>query len=296
MGRQGAGRGSHSVSAADLTSFLIMLREGLEASLIVGIVLAYLRQIGALRHAKFVWGGVVVAVAVSIAFLFGLQAVGAEFKGKTEEIFEGVTMLLAAGVLTWMIFWMMRQARLLKGELQRGVDRALTEGASWGLFLLAFFAVVREGVESALFLQAATFAAAGQSTLFGALVGLAGAVGLGVLVYAFGVRVDLRAFFRITAVVLILFAAGLVGHGVHELVEAGLLPALVEEVYEIRRFFSHQEGLGQLLRTLFGYSDSPTLLELLAYLAYLGAVVGLSRTRVIAAVAPRTQVAEKPTA
>lgn len=283
------------MSAADLSSFFIMLREGLEASLVVGIVLAYLKQVGALRHAKFVWGGVAAAVVVSIAALIGFQAVGAEFEGKTEAIFEGMTMLLAAGVLTWMIFWMMRQARLIKGELQRGVDRALSEGASWGLFLLAFFAVVREGVESALFLQAAAIAAAGQPTLFGALAGLAAAVGVGVLIYAFGVRIDLRAFFRVTAVILILFAAGLVGHGVHEFVEAGLLPALVPKVYDIRPVFSHKEGLGQILRALFGYSDSPTLLELLAYVGYLVGIVALSRTGFAAAVTPRTQVAEKAT-
>lgn len=283
------------MSAADLSSFFIMLREGLEAALIVGIVLAYLKQVGALRYSKHVWAGVGAAVLVSLAVLVALNALGAEFEGFGEQIFEGATMILAAGVLTWMIFWMMRQARLIKGELQRGVDRALAAGAAWGLFLLVFFAVVREGTETAFLLQAAAFAAAGQSTLLGAVTGLAGAIGVGVLIYAFGVRIDLRAFFRVTAVVLLLFAAGLVSHGAHELAEAGLLPELVEHVWDTRAVLDHTQGVGALLRALFGYSHAPSLLEALTYVGYLALVLGLSRTRFAAAVTPRTQVAEKAT-
>ncbi len=283
------------MTAADLTTFFIMLREGLEASLVVGIVLAYLRQVGALRHARFVWGGVGVAAAVSLAVLVALNAIGAEFEGTGEAVFEGVTMLLAATVLTWMIFWMMRQSRLLKGELQRGVDRALAHGAAWGLFLLVFFAVVREGTETAFLLQAAAFAAAGQSTLLGALVGLAGAIALGILIYAFGVRIDLRAFFRVTAVILILFAAGLVSHGAHELAEAGLLSQLVEHVWDTSAILSEESGAGGILRALFGYRDAPSLLEVLAYVGYLALVVALSRTRFAAAITPVTRVPGKAT-
>lgn len=283
------------MTASDLTTFFIMLREGLEASLIVGILLAYLKQVGALRHGRFVWGGVGTAVAASVLFLLGLRGVGAEFEGATEQVFEGGTMGLAAGVLTWMIFWMMRQARLIKSELQRGVDRALAEGAAWGLFLLAFFAVVREGVETALLLQAAAFAAAGQSTVIGAVLGLAFAVGLGVLVYAFGVRIDLRSFFAFTAIVLLLFAAGLASHAAHEFAEAGLLPELVEHVYDVRRVLSHEEGLGALLRALFGYSHAPSLLEVFVYVGYLGAVAVLSRSRFAAAITPPIK-AERRTA
>ncbi len=274
------------MSAADLSTFFIMLREGLEASLVVGILLAYLSQVGAMRHARVVWGGVLVAIAVSVAFLFGLGAVGAEFEGATEQVFEGGTMLLATAVLTWMIFWMMRQARVIKGELQRGVDRALEGGAAWGLFLLAFFAVVREGVETALLLKAAAFAAAGSSTLLGALLGLALAIGLGVLMYVFGVRIDMRAFFRVTAVVLLLFAAGLAAHAAHEFAEAGLLPEIVGHVWNAGGVLSDRDGLGAILRALLGYSDSPSLLEVLTYAIYLAVVVILSRTGVAEAITP----------
>lgn len=283
------------VSGGDLTTFFIMLREGLEASLIVGILLAYLKQVGALRHATFVWAGVGAAVVVSLGILGVLRALGAEFEGATEQIFEGSTMLLAAVVLTWMVFWMIRQSRLLRGELQRGVDRALERGAGWGLLLLAFFAVVREGVEAALLLQAAAFAASGQSTLVGALLGLGLAIGMGMLIYAFGVRIDLRLFFRVTAAILLLFAAGLVSHAAHEFAEAGLLPE-GGALWDTSGALPQGAGLGAILRALFGYTDTPSLLELGTYVGYLALVWILSRTRFASAVTPPVRAPEKKTA
>ena len=283
------------MTAADLTSFFIMLREGFEATLVVGILLAYLKQVGALRHARFVWGGVGAAILVSLGILAALGVLGTGFEGATRQVFEGSTMLLATIVLTWMVFWMIRQSRLIKAELQRGVDRALAQGAGWGLLLLAFFAVVREGVETALLLQAAVFAAAGQSTLVGALVGLAGAVGLGLLIYVFGARIELRVFFGATAVVLLLFAAGLVSHAAHEFALAGYLPAIVERVWDTSAILPGSSGLGSLLRALFGYSDRPSLLEVLVYVAYLAIVLVLSRTGVAAALTPAVRPAEKKT-
>ncbi len=283
------------MSAADVTTFFIMLREGLEASLVVGILLAYLAQVGARRHATYVWTGVAGAVAMSLGVLGALRTLGGEFEGVTEQVFEGSTMLLATIVLTWMIFWMMRQARLIRSELQRGVDKALASGAGWGLLLLAFFAVVREGVETALLLQAAMFAAAGQSTLFGALVGLAAAIGLGLLIYAFGVRIDLRAFFRVTAVVLLLFGAGLASHAAREFAGASFVPKLVDHVWNTSGALPDSSGLGALLRALFGYSDSPSLLELSVYAGYLALVVALSRSPLAAAITPSVRAAEKKT-
>ena len=283
------------MSPADLTTFFIMLREGLEAALIVGILLAYLRQVGALRHARLVWSGVAAAIAVSVAVLVALEAVGAEFEGTTEQVFEGSTMLLATVVLTWMVFWMMRQSRLIKGELHRGVDRALAEGAGWGLLLLAFFAVVREGVETALLLQAA-FLSTGAITVLGAFVGLAVAIAIGVLIYGFGVRVNLRRFFQVTAVVLLLFAAGLVSHAAHEFAEAGFVPALVERVWDTGAVLPEAGGLGAVLRALFGYTEAPSLLEVIVYAGYLAVVLVLVKTGVGAAVTPAIRPAEKKTA
>lgn len=273
--------------AGDLSAFLIALREGVEMALIIGIVLAYLGQTGNLRSARWVWAGVGVAALVSLGFLGILNALEAEFEGTTEAVFEGSAMLLAAAFLTWMIFWMLRNSRYVGSELRRSVDEALAAGAAaWGLFLLVFFAVVREGVELALLL----FAAPGAGKLLGTVAGLAAAVAIGVVIYAFGRRIDLRTFFRITGVLLVLFAAGLVTHGVHEFVETGLL-AGGPQLFDLSAYLPDDAGVGGLLRTLFGYSADPTLIEGIAYVAYYALAVVLWRTRIMDRIgAPRPAV------
>ena len=268
------------MSPADLSSLFIMLREGLEMALVVGIVLAYLAQIGQTRYSTLVWAGVASAAALSVGLLFFLGAIGQSFAGATEAVFEGLTMLVAAGFLTWMIFWMLRQARYLSAELERGVREALQRRAALALFGLVFFAVLREGVESALLLQAAIFAAPGQGGLVGALTGLAIATGIGVLIYAFGRRIDVRSFFLVTGIVLILFAAGLVAHAAHELAAAGVLAAVEgPKLWSTKGALPDNSGLGAILRAVFGYQDEPTVLELAAYIAYFAAVFVLSRTK-----------------
>jgi high-affinity iron transporter len=265
------------MSSGDLSALVIALREGIEMTLIAGIVLAYLTQIGARRAHRWAWAGIAAAVGVSLGFLGLLNLLEAEFSGTTEQVFEGVTMLLAAAFLTWMIFWMLRQSRHLKGDLQRAVQETLaTGGAAWGIFLLVFFAVVREGVETALLL----FAAPGEGKLLGTVVGLAIAVGVGVLIYAFGRRIDLRTFFRVTGVVLVFFAAGLVTHAVHEFVEAGLVSG-GPELFDLSATLPDGDGLGAILRSLFGYSADPTLLEGIAYVGYYALALVLWRSRLI---------------
>lgn len=265
------------MSSGDLGALVIALREGVEMTLIAGIVLAYLTQIGARRAHRWVWLGVGAAAAVSLAFLAVLNAIDAEFEGATEQVFEGVTMLLAAGFLTWMIFWMLRQSRHLKGELQRGIQEVLTRGgAAWGIFALVFFAVVREGVETALLL----FAAPGQGKLLGTLIGLGIALAIGVLIYAFGRRINLATFFRVTGIVLVLFAAGLVTHGVHEFVEAGVV-AGGPMLFDLSATLPDGEGAGAVLRSLFGYSADPTLLEGIVYVAYYVVALVLWKSRLI---------------
>ena len=252
-----------------LGSLVIMVREGLEAALIVSIVLAYLRQVGALGHRGEVWLGVAAAALLSVLAALALRVVGAEFEGPGEQLFEGTTMVVAAGVLTWMIFWMARQARLLKGELQRSVDQALAGTARLGLFLLAFVAVLREGIETALFLNAAAFGSTPLQTLVGAVLGLAVALVLATLLYAGSLRLDLRKFFSATGVLLLLFSAGLLASGVHEFQEAGLLPAVIEHLWSTQGLLEEDSLLGSVLRSLFGYAESPSLLEAIAYFGYL---------------------------
>jgi high-affinity iron transporter len=256
-----------------LASYLLSLREGLEAALIIGIVLGALRKLHRSDLASTVWAGVFSAVVVSIAAGIGLYAIGFELEGKAELVFEGLTMFLAAGVLTWMIFWMNRQSRNIKGELEFGVTRTVTASDKRGLFWLAFLAVVREGIELALFLAASAFASSAQSTVVGALLGLGTAVLLGWTMFTTTIRLDLRRFFQVTGVLLILFAAGLVAHGVHELNEAGIIPAIVDPVWDINTLIPETSFVGVILKTLFGYNANPSLTEMLAYFAYLAAVL-----------------------
>ncbi len=206
-----------------LTGLLTGLREGVEAALIVSIILAYLAKTGNQRHFGRIWFGAGAAVVVSVVVGLVLFVTIGGFEEPAEQIFEGFAMLLAAGVVTWMLFWMRRTAANIKGELQAGVDRALTEGGILGLSLLAFTAVIREGIETALFLMGQATAAGNEawSTLIGAIVGLLIAVAIGYGLYRGAQVINLRTFFQWTGIALIFIAAGLLSHGIHEFVEAG---------------------------------------------------------------------------
>jgi len=250
------------------TATLITLREGLEAALIVGIVIGYLVKIGQGHRVRAAWSGVAAAVAFSALLAFGISAVGAKLEGRAEQIFEGVTMFLAVGVLTWMIFWMRFQARFLKVSLEKEVRAAATSGQTLALFGVAFVAVFREGVETALFLSASAFAADGLGTFVGAVLGLAVAAALGWLIYASTVRLNVRLFFNVTSVLLLFFAAGLLAHGVHEFQEAGLLPMTIEHVWDINHILNEKSTVGELLKALFGYNGNPSLLEVISYAVY----------------------------
>jgi len=257
-----------------LASALITLREGLEAALIVGVVLVYLRKIGRLDRQASVWGGVVAALMASVAVAIVLQILGAEFEGRAEEIFEGITMFLAVAVLTYMIFWMRSQGHQLRSGLEHDVRTAVSGGQGWALAGLAFFAVFREGVETVLFLSAAGFAADGSSVLWGGLAGLAVAVVLGWLIFNTTAQIPLRSFFNVTSLLLLFFAAGLMAHGVHEFQEAGLLPTFIAPVWDINSILPEKSLVGSFLKALFGYNGNPSLLEVFSYLVYWVAVLG----------------------
>lgn len=262
-----------------LPSFLLSLREGLEAALIIGIVLGALRKMNRKQLTPVVWGGALAAGVLSVVAAFILNAFGASLEGPAEQVFEGVTMLLAAGVLTWMIFWMHRQSRGIKGELESDVRRATLSTGRQALFALAFLAVAREGVELALFLTAAALTSNVQQTLAGALLGLGASAVIGYILFATTVRLDLRRFFLITGALLILFAAGLVANGVHEFNEVGWIPAIVEHLWDVNGLVHEDSTLGLLLKALFGYNGNPSLTEVLAYLAYFAAIaIGLRRS------------------
>lgn len=251
-----------------LAGFLLALREGIEAALILGILLGTLRKLQRPDLASYVWSGSLAAVVTSVGFSIGLNLANASLEGKAEEIFEGITMLLAASMLTWMIFWMRRQSSLLRERMEENVRRAVGTSGRWSLFSISFLSVVREGIELALFLVALGFNSSQGQMLFGAALGLGTAALSGWLLFTSTRRLPLMRFFQVTNILLVLFAAGLVAHGVHELVEAGWIPAVINPIYNVNFLLSNDSLPGQLLRALFGYNDSPSLAETMAYLVY----------------------------
>jgi high-affinity iron transporter len=263
------------------SGLLTGLREGVEAALIVSILLAYLARTGNRRQFAKIWLGTAAAVAVSLAVGSLIFATTRSLPARAEQLFEGGTMLLAAAIVTWMLFWMRRQAASVKGDLQARLDRALTEGTAWGLAIVAFMAVIREGIETSLFLvgQANSEQAGAAGVFVGALAGLAIAALLGYGFYRGSRRLNLSAFFRWTGVALVFIAAGLLSHGIHELVEAGVVTFGTATAYDVSRFLPDDEAggnlLGQFLGALFGYSARPEIVTLVAHAAYLVAVLTL---------------------
>jgi high-affinity iron transporter len=263
------------------TGLLIGLREGVEAALIVAIILGYLARVGGRRYFGRIWVGVGGAVAMAVLLGIALYVTVGGLEEPWEQAFEGVTMLFAAAVVTWMLFWMRRQAASVGGELRAAVDRALVDGTVWALSALAFVAVIREGLETSLFLvgtaQAANQGSGGGAPwlLAGALVGLALAVGIGYALYRGSRLIDLRTFFRVTGILLIFIAAGLVSHAVEEFIEIGLISVGTATLFDASAVLPHDSGIGQFLRALFGYSSTPPVAAAVAWLAYLAIVLPL---------------------
>jgi high-affinity iron transporter len=257
-------------------ALLITLREGLEAALIIGIILAYLVRTDNRQSFKYVWFGTLLAVAASVIAGVVIYFTAGELEGRPEQIFEGLATFIAAGVLTWMIFWMRRQAVNIRNELQAQIESALGRGSSTSLLLLSFVAVVREGIETVLFLFAATKVAESPGLfVLGALLGLASAVGVGYGIYKGTARLNLRVFFNVTSPLLILFAAGLLAHGIMEFHEAGIIPTIVEHVWDTSAIIPEQSVPGIFLTTIFGYSSSPSLVQVVVYFGYLLSILFL---------------------
>lgn len=249
-------------------NFLIGLREGLEAVLVVGILVAYLVKTGRRDLLPRVWAGVAVAVAISLAagaaLTFGPRGLSFE----AQEAIGGTLSIVAVAFVTWMICWMARTARSLKGELEGRVDTAIVAGGA-SLVLLAALAVGREGLETALFLWAAA-KATGSSTqpLAGGALGIAVAVVLGVLIYRGAVKIDLGKFFRWTGGVLVFVAAGVLAYGIHDLQEADILPGLHSLAFDVSATIPPGSWYGTLLKGTFNFSPRTTWLELAAWVAY----------------------------
>ncbi len=256
------------MSNAVLASYLIGLREGLEAVLVVSILVAYLVKSGRREPLPAVWVGVAVAVALSVGVAALLTYTQAALDFKQQELFEAITSLLAVILVTWMIFWMRRTARSLKRELTAKLDHALALGTA-AVVVMAFLAVAREGLETALlFFAAVQGATTAAEPLLGLLGGLATAVVIGWLLYAAAVRINLAKFFTWTGVLLILVAAGILKYAVHDFQEAGVLPGLHTYAFDISSTLDPSSWYGALLTGMFNITAQPSVLEVVVWVAY----------------------------
>ena len=257
-----------------LATLVIFLREGVEASMIVAILLAYLNRLGRRDHFRDVFLGVGAALLLATAVGVAVYATVSQYDGsRGQTIFETVTYLLAAAVLTYMTFWMRNHARSLSKELRSRAEAALDGKARWGLGLLAFQAVGREGLETVVFTLAIVFSTSPARALSGAVLGLAGSLVIAFVIYRLGHKLNLSRFFTVIGVLLMVFAAGLLADAIQNLQELGWLPVLDLPMWHTGQLLSEDSAFGDVLHSFFGYSDSPTPLQLLVYVAYLAIVM-----------------------
>ncbi len=278
-----------------LGNYLIGLREGLEASLVVSILIAYLVKSGNRRALAPVWGGIGVAVALSVGFGIALSVASGEMQFRTQETFGGLLSIIAVGLVTWMVFWMRRTARFMKAELEGKLRGALSLGTG-ALFAVAFLAVGREGLETALFLWTnITNATSSTQPVVGAVLGLLTAVVLAYLLYRGGLRLNLRRFFTITGAALIVVAAGVFGYGFHDLQEASILPGLAMLAFEPNTWFAGMGTTGRWLQTalqgVFNLTPQVTVVQAVMWVAYLVPVMLLFLRPGRRAPAPRQEAA-----
>jgi high-affinity iron transporter len=252
-----------------LPTFVIGLREGLEGSLIVGIIAAFLIQRSERRALRDMWIGVVAAVGICATLAIVLNAVGRSLPSKQQAAMEGILALVAVGGVTYMVVWMKRHSRELKRQLESHAQSALLTGSMFALVVMAFLAVLREGIETAVFMLAAFQSSSNvAATGTGAVLGVAVAIGLGYAIYKGGIRINLSRFFRFTGFVLVLVAAGLLSTAAHEFAEAGVLTVGLGRAMDLSWLVSPGTIHGSLLTGMLGFQPVPTVAEVALWLAY----------------------------
>jgi high-affinity iron transporter len=257
-----------------LATLVIFLREGIEASMIVAILLAYLDRLGHREHFKDVLLGVGAALLLATGGGVAAYLTIRSYDGsRVQTIFETATYILAAAVLTYMTFWMRNHARSISSELRSKAEAALDGKARWGLGLLAFQAVGREGLETVVFTLAIIFSTSTASALTGAVIGLAGSLVVAFFIYRLGHKLNMSRFFTVIGCLLMVFAAGLLANTVENLQELGWLRVLDVPMWHTGQLLSEDSSFGDVLHSFFGYSDSPTPLQLIVYAVYLAIVI-----------------------
>lgn len=256
-----------------LPSFLIFFRESLEASMICSIMLAYLRQVGRRDRFKDVWIGIWAAVAVAIVGGIVVFTTLRDYDGSALQTkIEGITYFIACGVLTYMTFWMKKQGRNLKKELHAKMEAAITAGSIFAIALIAFITVGREGLETVVFMIAIAFHASPIMLAVGAALGIAVGLILSYAIYVLGKRVNMKHFFNVMGTLLMLFAAGLLANGIENFQELGWLPG-GQAIWNTTSMLSEDSTFGDILHSFFGYASSPTALQAIVYVGFLGVVV-----------------------
>ncbi len=252
------------------TALLITLRETLEASLIVGIMLAFLSRTQNREKNPVIWAGVAAGVLTSALIGYIVIQFAGSFEGRAEEIYEGVTMLIAAALITWMVVWLAINGKKMRDAIEHKIRVHLETGALISLFLLVYTSILREGVETVIFLQAAFMQSQNSATHYGAIAGMVLAIGGAWLLMRGMLKwFSLQRFFKATSILLMFFAAGLVAHGIHELQEAAVLPIIAEHIWNTNMIIDENGTFGSLLKGVFGYNGNPNLIEALAYATYL---------------------------
>jgi len=257
-----------------VAGFLITMRESIEAALIIGILLTYLSKVGQKKLRRDIWLGTIAAIIVSIgaAMLFYFVLGGFE---QYEEIIEGFAMVIAALILTWVIIWMMKTGKNIKGELEDRIELTISREKRFGLVFLAFISVLREGIETVLFMVGVvTVETNVWAIIWSSIAGIAVSVVIGIALFWSGQKINLKHFFNITSVILIIFAAGLFAHGIHEFQEIGWFGSenffFQKVVWDTSAILNDSTmEFGKFLRALVGYQDKPTWLELISYVVYL---------------------------
>lgn len=254
-----------------LAEFIVMFRESLEVAFVIGIILAYLHKTKNQEFEKHVWLGVATGLVAGIFLAYGFQFIKGGFEAN-EELFEGIFMISTTVLVTWLILWMAKQKKVVE-NLQKEVKVRLEKKETLGLFLLALTATLREGIEAVLFM-AGIYINTGGLSLVGGFIGIIAAIVVGILVFEYAMKFNIRLFFKATTLILVLLAAGLFSQGLHELQEASVLPVIwAEHVYELpfeeTSLLGEKGAIGGTLKGLLGYDTNPSDLQVLGYAAYL---------------------------